>query len=124
MNDQQTREGEVTVELRLEIDRMLFAHLEPGAQQHVARAAIEAGVADLMRVLGVPGTTAVTIAPLSQREADDPRWLRLRVNSRVCRYGDALILAVESYLRGQLFAPNRALKEVLKWLDDQLSRPD
>ena len=96
--------------LHIEVAPVLHHVLDgPGAIGTVA-SSVGRDVAELTRVLGVPGTLDVTIEPAGARlRSGQP--MRLTVGRRRCRYPDALLMQVAEHIQGE------RLPDVATWPD-------
>src|SRR6185312_10395843 len=106
------------VEIRLELTGNAAAVLARSSSEarHRLGSDVERAFSSLLDVLGIAGPVAAVVESVDDLAIMGGRFIRLRVNDRVCRYSNDLLQSVHSYVTGRLLDP-RATPEFLQaWL--------
>ena len=114
------------VEIRLELSGNAAAVLARSSSEarHRLGSDIERAFSSLLDVLGIAGPVAAVVESVDDLAIMGGRFIRLRVNDRVCRYSNDLLQSVHSYVTGRLLDP-RATPEFLQaWLGSEASEAD
>lgn len=103
MSEQQPYGSLPTIDVALQLDASLGYVLDADGPLHEAvRENVQQKLADVVRLLGVPGTVMLDIEPLQATGQDDSQWLRLRVNGALCRYPQEVLAFAWSYAAGRV----------------------
>jgi flagellar biosynthesis component FlhA len=102
MFEQQSHESLPTIGVSLQLDAAFGCILDADGPLHEAvRENAQQKLANVVRLLGVPGTVALDIEPLQATEQADSQWLSLRVNGALCRYPEEVLTFAWSYATGR-----------------------
>ena len=103
MIEQEPAFGLPAIEVVLELDPSLGHILDAdGPLREPVRENVRQRLAEIVRLLGVPGTVKLGIEALAATERADPQWLRLRVNGVSCRYPEEVLSLAWSYAEGRV----------------------
>jgi len=107
------------VRITLELTASLSEIAGPDAPQHHAlRRAVERGVDELLTTLGLPGQAVANVDLIAHDDIAGGRFLRIHVNGEVCRYSDALLRGVHSYVTERLPDPEAVPVKLVSWLNE------
>ncbi len=113
---------EPEISVRLEFTPALAAAIGANyARTQTIAAAAAAGVNAVARGLGIPGKAVALCATGPDRGA---RWLRVRMNGKLCRYPLELLWRARSAAQGCIFGSTENTKELAAWLRDPASGTD
>jgi flagellar biosynthesis component FlhA len=82
---------------------------------------IERAFSSLLDVLGISSPVTAAVQIVDDLALTGGRFIRLRINGRVCRYSNDLLQSVYSYVTGRLLDPHSTPEVLQAWLGKEAS---
>jgi flagellar biosynthesis component FlhA len=115
---------EATLTLHLRVPEAVVARHASGATNSALAAAVDTGVSQLLRALGIPGRVRVHLGAIRADASGPDQVIHLTVDGRRVRCSAELLLVVHSYVNGTPLSPTATAPAVAAWMVEQSQRID